>query len=139
MGLIDELRDDHKKIISMMDDIGTHRHDLKEVAIVLNEYRSFFIEHLQKEDEKICGALSKIEDADYSIGQARGLMGIQLKDITAFIVDFIEKYSHYHLNSDGLKAEFKEDFERLQELVKERIAIEENTFFPLYTRLVTKQ
>ncbi len=89
--------------------------------------------------KKICGVLSKVKDVNYSIGQARGLIGINLKDVTVFVLGFIEKYSNTPLISDELKMEFEKDFERLQELLKERVDIEENSLFPLYTRLVANK
>lgn len=128
--LIDELKNDHEKILEIVAKIMKLGITSKEGQDILSAAKIKLLEHLKKEDERLYPALFKASENNKDLKWTLDTFANDMKSISKTAIDFFEKYA-----KGGSSVEFFRDFGRFVGLLKVRIPKEEKYIYAEYDKL----
>lgn len=128
--LIEELKNEHKEIIAIFDKIEQveNFHDKKEL---IQELIALIVPHLKKEDELIHPII--VKSADEEVCRAGRILSKVTQEISqefGLVADEMLKVDNF------TDAKTLDDFEKICDKIKTRIALEESVMFPAYEECV---
>ena len=127
MNLIIVLQNEHRTILSLLDDVACLGVGTEEGRKRLLKSKELILAHLHKEDEKLYPKLNKLEAThDVSISFEN-----DMKDVSSFVLKFfceLEKSG----DTEAVAIQFKDVRQRL----RDRIAKEEFALYPLFEKHV---
>jgi hemerythrin-like domain-containing protein len=128
--LIDELREEHARILDMLNEIVELGIGTEEAQEKIKAMKSGLMRHLKKEDDRLYSVLRKEAVNRKELKRLLESAPKDMEAITEFCSEFFEKYS-----SGGSGLEFEGDLKILIATVKNRILNEESIFFDEYESL----
>lgn len=128
--LIDELKNDHVRIIDELNKVNELGVTTKEGQDKLISARTGLIAHLKKEDEKLYPALRMAAEKDEDIKQIVDTFAKDMDVVSAAAFEFFGQYSG---GGSGMK--FAMDFGRFFGTFKTRMRKEENILYQEYEKL----
>jgi hypothetical protein len=128
MGLVDELKEEHRKIIISLMTIEYLGDEEVVSSEKIDELDLLLINHLLKEDAELVPILKKHSQVDTSSAES------DMGRITVAVLAFFLKYSGKALNTPDLKKTFESDFEQLGDTLINRFKFEETYFFAEYVK-----
>jgi len=148
--LIERLKTEHTEIIDiLLRAKSLSRRDTSGLRQLL-QVKDLLITHLKTEDDDLYAYLMERTKEDASLKNQVIEFISEMKGITERAIDFFDRYTKkieeqpktesipQRLKGRLLGAktdEFQEDFEKIYNLILDRIQKEENTLYPLYLRL----
>jgi len=124
---IEQLRKEHTQILDHLQEVKKLGVHTMEGRNVLMAAKDLLCQHLKNEDEKLYPKLKKDAEDDKKLKKIITLFINEMKKTTQFCEVFFEKYS---ICGGGI--EFLRDFEKLYNLLKNRILKEETILYPKY-------
>lgn len=124
---IDELKNEHQSILKRLMNVKRLGQHTMEGRSELNRAKKELLMHLEKEDEQLYPALEERAEGDRELKEMLDPFEDEMKEITAFSIKFFKKYS---IGGGGI--EFFRDFDRLFNLLRDRIQKEESLLFEKY-------
>lgn len=132
-GIISELKEEHKKIVSFFNKIDT-ANSLEEKKSLVSDLKKLIGEHLRKEDTIIYPVLLRSDDKEVlALGQSFLNSMVGYSEILIGIVDRIME------SSDHLYIETVKDYENIRDRIKDRMFVEEVALFPAYEKEQSKK
>jgi hemerythrin-like domain-containing protein len=128
--LIDELREEHARILDMLNEIVELGIGTKEAQEKIRSMQSDLMRHLKKEDDRLYSVLRKEAAKRKELKRLLESAPKDMEAITEFAAEFFKKYS-----SGGSGLEFEGDLKILIATIKNRILNEESIFFDEYESL----
>lgn len=129
--LIDELKQEHRTICRLFDEIGALGVESPAGREKLLAARELFMAHLEKEDREVHAVLARAERDNPDLCETMYLMHFNLKDVSAFVVEFFAKHV-----GGGCPETFAGDFDLIRVLMNNRIRREERVLFREFERVV---
>ena len=122
---IDELKNEHRKIVDLFDKIDeSEKFSVKKELV--RELTALVTVHLKKEDEQLYPVLAS------SKNEGAAKLGIifssAMKDNSGKFIVFVEKF----LGSADLNDELSGAYKKISEKIKSRVIIEEAILYPAY-------
>lgn len=132
-GIISELKEEHKNIVSFFNKIDT-ANSLEEKKSFVSDLKKLIGEHLRKEDTIIYPVLLQSDDKEVlALGQSFLNSMVGYSEILIGIVDRIME------SSDHLYIETVKDYENIRDRIKDRMFVEEVALFPAYEKEQSKK
>jgi len=128
--LIEELKNEHKIILDILDRVKTLGISSKTGQEELISARDLLISHMNKEDEKYYPALTRAaaNNKDLKI-----MLDYFVKDMEVVSNNAMNLFNKYSQGGD--EAEFAGDFKLLYMTLKDRIRTEEETLFKKFNQI----
>jgi hypothetical protein len=130
MGLIAELKAEHKQIVISLLDIESFENGDVVSSGKIDELDKLLTNHLIKEDEQLYPIIKIYSKLDTSYAES------DIGKVTMAVLDFFMKYSGKELDTPTLKKSFFSDFKQLRDALMKRITLEETKIYAEYTKLV---
>ena len=128
--LVDELKDDHKVIVSYLESArncyGTNP-DLARQKLFLA--KETLLKHLKKEDEVLYPALNKEGQKNSQLKNYLDVFAKDMEKISALAIKFFEKYK------DRISPDFSDDFATISFELKQRIGKEERVLYKEFDKI----
>jgi len=129
MNLIETLKDEHKKILELFDEVDSVD-AVKEKKILVEKLKKLAIKHLTTEGKEIYPKIKEAKEKD-------------IRDLGELFSELMNKYSTEFLNiikkieesHNEIEKEIIEKYSRIKDRIKDRIVLEETTLFPAYEKL----
>ena len=133
MGLIDELQEEHKKLLELFADFYKKIDNPGSLGRLKN-FKTLLLSHLNKEDKKLYPVLdnSKLEEISKVSKQFSGSM-LKLSKVLIATFEIIEK------NIDNVSSELNKEINQIGIKLKGRIVLEEYTLYPLYLKAMKEK
>ncbi len=135
MGFIAELKDEHKKIVKLLDTIGSGKLKEDELSEKMDLWEDILLQHVTKEDAKIHPVLAKAAENDKKLDKLIKRSSKEMADVTIGVVLFFQKYSKQPIKGSKMKKKFTSDFKSLRKALLERVKVEEEDLFSEYEKL----
>lgn len=129
---IKQLKKEHIGILAHLQEVKKQGVHTMEGRNALMTSKDLLCQHLKNEDEKLYPELKRVAKNDKKLKEMITEFIEEMKEATKFCQAFFEKYS---IGGGGI--EFLRDFEKLYDLLKNRIQKEETVLFPKYKELET--
>lgn len=128
--LIETLHADHQKILETLNSIrsgqGIGSRDTRDRII---EAKSFFMNHLLKEDNELYPELNRAAESDPELKKLLSELDAEIKGVTRACNDFFSRYQ------DGSRGDnFIADLASLSLMIKARLAKEEEILYKEYEK-----
>jgi len=125
--LIQELKNEHKLIGEILNEVRTFGIGTKAGQDKPFEAKNGLLAHLKKEDQHLYPVLNKAAESDDRLKSTLKTFGKDMDAISKAALDFFAKYAH---GGEGL--EFSRDFGRLMATLSSRISREENILYEVW-------
>ena len=132
--LIEELKQDHRKITNMLNELKNYGIASNKGIDVLMQSKKALLEHLEKEDNLLYPKLNKKAESDIFLRTTLDTFGQEMEKVSDFILDFYRKYSKNKIN----KSDFPKDISIFITALKGRIMKEEIGIYKAYEKLETE-
>lgn len=129
--LIEELKNDHGKIVEVLTKVKNLGTSSKEGQDTLSAAKEGLLAHLKKEDERLYPPLRRAAENSPSLKFTMDTFAKDMEDISKAALDFFGKYA-----KGGSGIEFAKDFGRLVGTLSIRIRNEENFLYAEYEKLM---
>src|SRR5512143_2009933 len=128
--LIEELKNEHKIILDILNQVKTLGITSKIGQEKLLSARDLLISHMNKEDEKYYPAFTRAAANNKDLKVMLDYFVKDMEVVSKKAIDLFNKYSQ-----GGDEAEFAGDFKLLYMTLKDRIRIEEETLFKKFNQI----
>lgn len=126
MDIIKDLKEEHERILVMLDDIDKAQ-NLEEKKEEVRELRAFVAGHLKKEDEQIYPALRDSGDDE------KIKLGYLFSDIMkGYTTEFLNVADDILSAEEELEEDVIRSYEKIRDKIKDRVTIEETILFPAF-------
>ena len=131
--LIEQLLSDHKDILELYGKIHTAymEKDCKQVALMLNEFRSDIQAHLLTENVRLYAYLEQMLKEDELNSEIIREFRKEMNGIAKEVMNFLKKYSGI-AEDKALASAFGDDFANIGKVLVDRVKREERLLYPLY-------
>jgi len=136
MDLIDQLKDEHKRILNSLSTVGSLIKDKGQTNITLldslKELTDILMPHLDLEDKLLYPAFekSKVEE----LKRLGATFSKEMQGITKVAVAFINKYQNIPIEKLRKDKVFLKTLNVIVNKVNQRVLIEEDILFPVYEK-----
>jgi hypothetical protein len=128
--LIEELKNEHKIILDILDRVKTLGIASRTGQEKLLSARDLLIAHMNKEDEQYYSTLKRAAESDRGLKITLDYFIKDMEDVSKRAMQLFNKYS-----TGGDEAEFAGDVKLLYMMLKDRIRTEEENLFQKFHRL----
>lgn len=122
--LIPKLKEDHKKLVSLLNDIrsaGLNSENLSK----LNSAKAGLLAHLALEDKSLYPPLWEKAKTDRNLQSKLNLLAQDMEEVSKAVLEFFAKYE-----KGGDPIEFAKDFGKIFQRLSTRIRREEESLYP---------
>ena len=137
--LIETLEEDHKQLFVLFNQVLDVARNNKFITLQLGlvEFATAFTTHIELEDEKLYGYLTMLASNKSELEQKIvSDYSQEMKNISISIFKLLN-FSHSSPITKHNVSKFIEDFEKIGELLMDRIEREENILYPIYKKNCT--
>jgi len=128
--IVDQLKQEHSKILVHLREVKKQGIHTMEGRNALMAAKDLLCQHLKNEDKKLYPGLKKLAKNNKKTKAMIAEFIEEMKEASKFCQAFFEKYA---ISGGGI--EFFQDFEKLYNLLKNRIQKEESVLYPEYKKL----
>jgi iron-sulfur cluster repair protein YtfE (RIC family) len=132
--LVNELKSDHKELVSVLTQIKAKGIVSQEAVALLMKAKGALLAHLKKEDTFLYPALNNAAANDKNLKSTLDIFAKDMDKITQSVQAFFNKYEK---GGEGL--EFAKDIGNLISVLGSRIQREENALYPEYDKIQSKK
>ncbi|MBN2811534.1 MAG: hemerythrin domain-containing protein [Spirochaetales bacterium] len=130
LNLIKELNADHALLLSKMEEIKSLPETDAGIPRLLGDIKEGLTLHLGKEDREFYPPMRAAAEKNENLRETLKIMGVEMEAITGKAIGLIDGWLE-----NGLSSRFREEFEALFALLKDRIQREETKLYTKYIKL----